>query len=615
MSLPKVFACLMCLLLVAGWMVGCAADDDDDDNDDAMPADDDDATDDDATPGDDDDDDNDDDDNDDSAECDDGETACTDDALNVLVCEQGAWRPGEKCLADQGRLCEAGACVDPWRYGSPTFDSCAGDPHATAASLSAKAAHYDEIAARLHIHPDHKRIQNVTLDEGYTEDDATWENVVNWHTGENDGLWTGLYIASQAFRYAVTGSGEALDNLEVMLEGMVDGVRITGVPGLFTREYITPGIAGMSCPTDPSAYVPDVEKDDNRWVKVDTDGTILVYDTGAADFVRTDHQVPARFAGYCWLDNVSQDEYAGHMLALGAVLMLVDDEAVYGMAATLAEEVAAHLMDNDMAVVDWDGRLVEHGRFWPLALTDFPGFNSIMGLNMVKQGAVASGREDLLDYYDNCLLQKNGPVKCIDQPISPPVSFANYLWIPGLYVGVEGCQSNWNNMAIAFCQMFPLVWFEHDPVLRNQLHYTLENRMFYFRENPREIAAQHNAAWALMYASMKRLGPGSTGQDVAAVEDALCALRQFPESKVQPSLEVGEDLFPTDLTCESRFEGRFLTFDPIPVHQRCPGTFTWWSNPYEHEYCEENLRSIRQPADYLLPYWMARYFEYVAAGE
>ena len=38
-------------------------------------------------------------------------------------------------------------------------------------------------------------------------------------------------------------------------------------------------------------------------------------------------------------------------------------------AATLLEEVSEHLMTNDMAFVDWDGRVTEHGRFWLLALT------------------------------------------------------------------------------------------------------------------------------------------------------------------------------------------------------------------------------------------------------
>ena len=435
--------------------------------------------------------------------------------------------------------------------------------------------------------------------------------MIDWHTGENDGLWTGLYIASQAFRYAATGSEDALDVLRVMMDGMEIGMRITGVEGLFTREYITPGVDGMSCPSDPLQYVPSEDKKDNQWVKVDSDGTILIYDADATEWVRTDHTVPERFADYCWLDNVSQDEYAGHMLALAAVYQLVDDEDVRGMAAQLAEEVAEHLMVNDMAFVDWDGRVTEHGRFWLLALTDFPGFNAVMGLNFVKVGAVASGREDLIDYYDNCLLQKNGPNDCIDRYLTPPMNYADWLWLIGMYIGRDGCKSNWNNLAMGFSNVFPLIWYEYEADLRGQLQDLLENSIFHNNDNEREMSKQHNSAWAIMYASMKAQGPDSTGQDLAAVEDAICSLRQFPASQARPTLEVGEEEFPTDPTCESRFEGTFLTYDPVPVNLRCPSNFTWWKNPYRHQSCTADPRYISQPSDYLLAYWMGRYFGYI----
>jgi len=585
-------------------MLGVACGDDDDDSAAA------------AAPIDDDDDDNDDDDNDDDNDdhepaCSEGERRCSADILEVLECRDGAWVTVAACLRDEGRVCQDAVCIDPWRYDSPQFDPCDDEPHATEMTLAQKAVKYDRLARVLHVHPADKRIHNVTLAQGVTEETGDYQDVVDWHPGENDGLWTGLYIASQAFRYGATGDAEALDNLRVMMDGLETGMRITGVDGLFTREYITPGVTGMACPTDPASYIPDEAKDDNRWVKVDADGAILVYDPEAVDFVRTEHFVPAEYTGYCWLDNVSQDEYAGHMLALGSVYQLVDDAQLRERAAVLLEDVAAHLMLHDMALVDWDGREVEHGRFWPLALTDFPGFNVIMGLNMVLQGAVASDRADLWDFYENCLLQENGPNDCLDRYLTPPQSFMEWLWLTGMYVGRDGCKSNWNNMAMAFCQIFTLIWFERQPWRRAQFQDALESRLYTFRDNVREMARQDNAAWTVIYASMKRVGPGSTGQDVAAVNEAICAMRRFPESESLPALEVGEELFPTDWDCESRFDGEYLTFDPVPEYLRCPVTFAWWSNPYQHQSCQADARTIKQPADYLLPYWMGRYFGYL----
>ncbi|MBI5480952.1 MAG: hypothetical protein HY906_18985 [Deltaproteobacteria bacterium] len=45
-------------------------------------------------------------------ECSDDLAECSADALTLTVCEGGK-RRAIACMADQGRLCEGGACVDP----------------------------------------------------------------------------------------------------------------------------------------------------------------------------------------------------------------------------------------------------------------------------------------------------------------------------------------------------------------------------------------------------------------------------------------------------------------------------------------------------------------------
>ena len=219
-------------------------------------------------------------------------------------------------MLEQGRLCEQDACVDPWRYGSPTWGTCPDEPLATADSLGEKAVRYDELAARLHIHPELDWIANVTIAPGVSEGDATWEDVERWWTGENDGLWSALYLTSQAFRYAVTRSEESLANVRQLLDGMATRMAVTGVPGLFTRQYIPPGVPGISCPQDDENYVVDVEKDDNQWVRVGDDGCVWVVDPDSREWQRSDHCGLDAFADWCWLDNVSVDEYSGHMFAL-----------------------------------------------------------------------------------------------------------------------------------------------------------------------------------------------------------------------------------------------------------------------------------------------------------
>jgi len=449
----------------------------------------------------------------------------------------------------------------------------------------------------------------VTLREGVFEDEAGWEDVERWHTGENDGLWTGAYIASQGFRYAVTGDPEALETIRFFLEGMVRGTRITGIPGLHTREFRIPSIPGMECPADPNQYIPDVEKDDNKWVHVDQDGTVLVYD--GAQWVRTSHRVPEEFGGTCWLDNISKDEYSGHLLALGVLYKLVDDASVRQTVSMLLTEVADHLIDNDMQFVDWDGRVTEHGRVYPMAFDDFPGFNAALGLSWMRMGVEASGRQDIQDYYDFCLLQRGDAIDCLHHPFQPPLAFPRYMDFLGLYLGPTGCKNNWNNFNMTFMAVFNLIWYEIDPYLRPYFQEVLERQMIQYNDNDRDMLKQSNSFFNFIFAAMKKHGPGTTGPAYSTVEDAVCALREFPASKAVPTIHSGEDQYPTDWTCESRFAGSYLTFDPLPIRDRCPGIFIWTRNPYRHSHCDENSRRINAPADYLLAYWMGRYFGFI----
>ncbi len=556
--------------------------------------------------------------------CDEGDTRCADDAMNMLICFEGEWVEDHDCWADHGKLCEDDACVDPWVFGDPQWSTCLDEPLATTESLSDKARYYDDIAARLHIHPDLRWAANVNLFKAEVEcpaglappcyepltpeDQATWEDVEHWQTGENDGLWSSLYLASQAFRYAVTGSSEALGNVEVLLAGERDRMAITGVPGLFTRQLIPPGVDGIACPADPSYYTTDEEKDDNRWVMVGDGGCVEVVDPDTMQWTTTTHCGLDEYAGWCWLDNVSQDEYVGHMFALGAIARLVDDPGVQATVADMLGQIGEHLMDNDLTFVDWDGRLTEHGRLYPMALTDTPGYLAVMAMSFVLVAAEGSGRDDLRQWYDDCLMQRSGTDECLDWPGQQAQPFTDYLPALLLYAGEGSCESNWNNFSMVMANFHHLLWYERDLATRELLQDALAEEAM-LADKPRALIEQDNAWFDVMWAAHKHLGPDSDGPDLSAVEDAVCALRQFPASEATPSLDSAA-LYDHD--CDGR-KDESLTADPIPVAERCPHTFLWWRNPYQRETCTEATWEIHQPGDYLLAYWMARYYGFVSS--
>jgi hypothetical protein len=554
--------------------------------------------------------------------CEAGSWTCSKDAHVLRRCVGGAWRE-VRCMADQGRLCEQGACVDPWRYGSPAWPTCSDEPLATKESLAEKAAAYDAIAERLHLHPKLKRIasvdlfkQEVACPPGATPPcyaptvdpaQATPADVERWHSGENDGLWNALYMASQAYRHAASRSPQALSNLRLTMEGERDRMAITGVPGLFTRQLIPPGVAGLACPADDAKYAVDKEKDDNRWVKIKDDGCVWVVEDGA--WKATKHCGLEAFAGYCWLDNVSQDEYTGHMYALGLIWQLVDDDRIKRDAAELLEQVGRHLVQNNLTLVDWDGRVVEHGRLYATAFIVPPGFGAALAMDFVLMAAVASGREDLGDFYNSCLLQLRGPSKCLPWPLEQPRPYTEYLTDPDLllaFPGTDGCLSNFNGHSMMGSAMFSLVGFERDPARRRLVQDTFDLYMMR-ADSPKAGIKQHNSWYDFMWAAHKRLGPGSDGPDHAAVEDGICMLRQFPARKTEPDMS-SEALYRH--YCDGRLKNS-LAREAIPVAHRCPTTFTWWSRAFRRESCTRKDWVIHAPTDYLLAYWMGRYYGFI----
>ena len=107
--------------------------------------------------------------------------------------------------------------------------------------------------------------------------------------------------------------------------GGVEGSGTPGGAGLFPPQPHPPGGGGPLRPKEGGGVLVGGEKDDNKWVQIREDGCVWVVAKETHAWTKTEHCGFTDFKGWCWLDNVSKDEYAGHMLALAALLRLVDE--------------------------------------------------------------------------------------------------------------------------------------------------------------------------------------------------------------------------------------------------------------------------------------------------
>jgi hypothetical protein len=100
-------------------------------------------------------------------------------------------------------------------------------------TLEQKAAYFDE-----RVHKRHDRYGLVASSKLRVPGDLSTNQL---EPSDNDGLWTAIYAASQCFRYAATGSPEALANAKASTDAVLFLEAVTGRSGFPARSYIHRG--------------------------------------------------------------------------------------------------------------------------------------------------------------------------------------------------------------------------------------------------------------------------------------------------------------------------------------------------------------------------------------
>jgi uncharacterized protein (TIGR03437 family) len=165
----------------------------------------------------------------------------------------------------------------------------------------------DAVAISANIRARHMPFGTI-LDPVYAS--PTSNQIVGYTRCGDSALWTGAYLAAEAFRYKVTQSADALDNVKTALAGLKALVDVTG---------------------------------DNRLARC----MVLANSPYAAGIQNEEaHNTIHQATPWIWVDNTSRDEVVGAFFGLGAAFDLVDDAgvkaAIGDVASRLAGFVAHH---------------------------------------------------------------------------------------------------------------------------------------------------------------------------------------------------------------------------------------------------------------------------------
>jgi hypothetical protein len=143
------------------------------------------------------------------------------------------------------------------------------------------------------------------------------------YPNDNDGLWTAIYVAAQAFRYRVTADGEALDSMRKSVEAMLRLEAITGRAGFPARSF---------------RHKNEPRHKDGIW-----------------------HFAPG--GEWEWKADTSSDEIVGHFFAYSVAYDLASDEGLKRRLRAAVSRMADHLIDHRYNLTDLDGSPTRWGRY------------------------------------------------------------------------------------------------------------------------------------------------------------------------------------------------------------------------------------------------------------
>ena len=369
----------------------------------------------------------------------------------------------------------------------------------------------------------------------------------------------GQCTMAQSYRAAVLNDAASKDTIRELVNGWKFFQELTGVPGLTGR--------GFAHKDDPSQ--------DGQWDTLWPDAT--------------KYQGTGDYADWFWQGDASRDQYTGAVIGNAMAYDIVQDEEVKRVTRDFLVALADHIWDHGLAIVDPDGEVTTYGNMDGMDWEGLPvgnGLNAICLLAWFKIAYHVSGEERFKEYYEELAFERDYITILREN-----------MWVYMRY------NTKYYNVYMAFENWFHLMRLEEDPVLRERYLEIFRDTLWLNVDDTttpnRRAVVEKNPVYTTWYLY-------STGEkDPTALMGALWEMDGFSEAPLRdtardhttnPEIEPNPD-FPEE------------SLYPIHISQRCSDMVMWHRSPYKLQ-CSGDGRE-RTGCDYMLPYWMGRYYGWI----
>ena len=381
------------------------------------------------------------------------------------------------------------------------------------------AAEPDALAISANIQARHTPFGTV-LDPIFSAPDR--DDLITGYTRCGDSaIWTGHYLAAEAFRYRVTHDPDALANARRALDGITLLTDVTGL-NLLAR-------CAVPVSSDFATGIALEEAHNGVW-----------FGSAGGD-------------GYLWIGNTSRDQYLGVLFGLATAFDMIDDPGVRSQASTLATRLIESLVNHLWNVVMPDGSI-----------------STTFVIRPDQQlGILQIGRHLNSAQFGSLYSKLSGTASLVPIPLAVDAA------------DPSGAYYKFNLDVINFDHLLPL-------------ESNFFRKLFYSTgyDTVRATIAGHQNPHFNM---IDRVIHGANSHRDA---DTGVFLDQWLQ---RPRRDVAVDLHGVVPVCGDQ------ACDPIPIPLRVPTDFLWQRNPFQLAGGGDGLIETAG-IDYILPYWMARYY-------
>lgn len=384
---------------------------------------------------------------------------------------------------------------------------------------AASAADSDALAISANIQARHLPYGTV-LDPIFA--DSVSDEIVGYTRCGDSAIWTGHYIAAEAYRYRVTSDPGALDSVKRAILGVQRLIDVTGTD-LLARCYV---------PVD-SPYASGIVQEE------------------AANGV---HIGSLDGQGYFWIGNTSRDQYSGVFFGLAVAYDLIDDAAVRDPARALLTRMLDFLNRHHWAVVMPGGSV-----------------STVFAGRMDQQlSFLQVGRHVNSKYSSSYRWTSLWQAPLVTAPIG---------------IDVLDVYDSYFKFNLDTINLYNLIRLEDNGY----------RRTFYkeaYKVLRRTTDNHGNAHFNMIDRALNGPDPQRDAETVALLNAWLKRPRRDPYV----------DLRGVVPAC-----GNDRACDPIPVELRVPTDFLWQRSPFQLMGGGSG-RVESAGIDYILPYWMARFY-------